>query len=231
MLRLFLIYLFCSAILSAGAQNQRCPDFKKHVTQHEIGLTVYSLTEIPYTIYHYSVNHDLSFHRGYSHSILHGLMYKYTVDYKHSFRGGFGYSTVSDNSSLDTEDYEFSNRSVYHGTTLRLGYQYTFLHWRRRDLSFYASVDVTGMLGNHKGNEMIFMNSDTIFDRRYNARINEAGIAPAVGIYYHIDKEWSISLESGFNWIRYSHSDLDFRRRDSALQFQPIRALSLHYWF
>lgn len=231
MLRALIILFFCGLLSSAVAQQLECPSFKEKTVQQELALNVYSLNEIPFTIYHYSVNHDLSFRRGYSHSILHGVQYKLTFDYKHSFRAGFGYSTVSDNSWLETNSFDFENKSVYHGAHANLGYQYTFFHWRQRDLSFYGAVDFIGSLGNHKGNELIYMDSDTIFDRRYNARINEVGIAPSVGMYYHIDQEWSISLESGFNWIRYFHRDMAFRRTDHALQFMPIRAISLHYWF
>ncbi len=230
-LRLPIILIFFAFFGSATAQHDDCYDFKDRVIQQELGLSFYSMTELPTSIYHYSVNHDLSFRRGYVHSFIHGLMYKRVVNYKHAFRGGFGYATAFDDSEHETDRFTFRNFSAFNGVNLRLGYQYNIYHWRAKNLTVYASTDLLGGLGNHKGKEMVLTDGDTLYNRAYNTRIKEFGISPSLGLYYHINSEWSFSLESGVNYVRYRHVDQAFMRTDHALQFEPVRALSIHYWF
>lgn len=213
------------------AQNQECFDFKQNVVNHDVGISLYSMQELPSTIYHYSVNHNLSFRRGYNHAILHGLTYRRTVNYTHTFRSYFGYSTVSDFSNLTLEDFQFTNRSIYHGMNFRLGYERNLLRWRKHRMTWYVAGDLLGTLGNHKGDEIIVINGDTALNRNYNARIREGGLSLNTGIRYQINHLWSLNLETGIDWIRYRHLDGTYLRRDYALRVNPIRAISLNYHF
>ena len=207
------IVLFLTGLFLANAMLAQkelpCPKFGETIDWHEFNGVLYSMREIPASLYDYSYLRQRNFARGFEHNILHGLRYRYRWA-NAGIRLGMGFFNSADRSVFEDEFVTREHAGVYHGFDLMAGYQHDIMQIGRKG-NLYAALDFRRSMASQQGvlrdQSKIDLPDPVVVEREYRERVRESAFHLNLGFEMRIKRELSFAIESGLDWSSTSQVD------------------------
>jgi hypothetical protein len=188
--------------------------------RNEIGANLFNMHEV-------LINFN-SLTPSYQVNYANGFMYKRHQD-KFSIRVGFDYlEHAYKYNASDTTGYN-NNKGKSFSKNFRAGLEKTLIF---KKLQIFAAADLFVSQSRYNGiSEGV--NGIVAYAIPYSFNVFSFGISPALGIKYRFMRRFSVTAETSLSPMYYqtSKSDAYDSESNSAVLFNPLRALSFNYHF